>query len=354
LKHNNKYCAFFRVDANKKIGSGHFVRCRILAESLNNNGFRIFFVYTGLPEKYKSELLNKNFGVYEIPPLTDETDTLVEIINKQKCSSSILITDSDKENFYTSKFQLGIKNNNIKLMTITFRNDFHFYSDILHNQNIMAPELNYSAENYTVKLLGTEYVILDSRYSEIADQKIKWEEKKNIVLISFGGTDEADRTSKVYRVLQNFAGKIEKIIVVTGAMYENRALLENLISKSKILTEMYQNTDRMPYLMREAKYAFTSGGLTAWELGVTNTLNIIISSTPRENLSGKFIGKKGYGYYFGNAENVTENELKIGTARVFSDVEKNKKIVNLIASKINPRGTEKVVQKIIEIMEAAN
>ncbi len=341
-------CAFFRVNANRKIGSGHFIRCRLLAEKLERKGIKAFFIYNELPENYLKEVKDKGFGVFEIENVVNETEKLIGIIKKANCEKSILITDSDKKIFYSKEFQLRVRENNIVLMTITFYADTHFYSDFILNQNIMAPSLEYSTEPYTEKLLGTRFVVLDPRYSEIAVQNENWESKNNVVLISFGGVDKPDRTGFVYEALQEFSGVIDKIIVVTGALYQNQNNLEKLISQSKIDTELYRNTNRMPFLMAESKYAFTSGGLTAWELGVTKTLNIIIAESEREFLSGKFLGENGYCYFLGKINEVSVDKLKESFNVILSNANNNKIMVEKLFAEIDPYGTEKVVEKIVQ------
>ncbi len=346
----NRYCAFFRVDVNNEIGSGHFVRCRLLAEKLNATKIKTFFIYKELPGSYNKQLSELGFETYQIQN-GEETDEIISFVNNCGCGKSILITDSDKDLFYSKEFQLKIKESGIKLMTITFYDKTHFYSDIILNQNIMAPGLKYSTEEYTIKLLGTQYVILDPRFEEIRkNKKPVWNEKNNVVLISFGGVDKPDRTSFVYEILKEFEQQIEKIIIVLGALYGNKNKIEKLIENSKVETELYQNTGKMPYLMAESKYAFTSGGLTAWELGVTKTLNIIIAESDREYLSGKYIGENGFGYFLGRMSELSRERLVNSLNSIFGNHDKNIKMVENLSAGIDPAGANKVVENILKVL----
>ena len=350
-----KYNVFFRVDANRTIGSGHLVRCRLLAKQLKKENINSYFIYREIPDLYIQEMQNENFTCVKISETQNETTNIIEIINRFNSGNSLLITDSDEEIFYTKEFKLKIKNAGIRLMTITFKNNNHFYSDIVHNQNIMAPALSYSTEPYTVRLLGTEFVILDPQFAEIQRKvEINWRTKKNNVLISFGGSDKPDRTSLVYKLLQNFPGKIEKIIIIIGALYQYKNILEKLIPESIIETELFQNTDKMPYLMSESKYAITSGGLTAWELGVTKTLNIIISHSQRETISAKFLTEHNYAYYLGNISSLKENDIKNNLAVIFNNDDVNSKLVENLYKKINASGIEPVVEEIKKLLITNN
>ncbi|GEM_PF-3574968 len=352
MESKNRYCAFFRVDANKIIGSGHLVRCRLLAGKLKSMNVKSVFVFEDIPEGFITQLSAENFDLYKLKNTLDETNELISLVKNSGCEKSIIITDSDKKLFYTKEFQLKVRESGIKLMTITFFADAHFYSDIILNQNIMAPELTYSTESYTEKLLGTEYVILDPRFAKLRNiAKPVWALKKNVVLISFGGADKPDRTSLVYESLQEFKDKIDKIIIVLGALYQHENKIRKLASESLIETGIYQNTNEMPQLMIEAKYAFTSGGLTAWELAVTRTLNIIIAGSERETLTGEYLGKKGFSYYLGNVNDIKPENIKYAFEEILINEEKNKAMVEKLNSVVNVNGIEKVTDKILEILE---
>ena len=49
--------AYFRVDANSVIGTGHLIRCEILADELNTRGIQTAFICTTIPNKYKKKLI---------------------------------------------------------------------------------------------------------------------------------------------------------------------------------------------------------------------------------------------------------------------------------------------------------
>ena len=267
---------YIRVDANNNIGIGHLVRTEILADELAKRNYNIIFLCINIPKKYSDKLELKNYKVIILNGSESEQDNLLSIIEKN--NESLLIIDSDIEEFYSKKFQVSIRDNGIKLMIITFFHNYHFYADIILNQNIMALSQSYSSEDYTIKLLGPKNVILNSNYKIISKNldNYKTNLKNKTILITFGGVDQPDRTSFVYKSLMQTEFSPDKVIIVLGALYGNRKILEKIVNKSKIPTEIYQNTPKMPYLFAEADIVFNSGGLTVWESGILKALNIII------------------------------------------------------------------------------
>jgi len=290
---------FFRVDADSIIGSGHVIRCEIIADTIREKqkSLNIYFICRSIPEGFGERLRSKG---YEIIILNDDLD---KEFDEQKSilsqyPSSILIIDSDIGLYYTKEYQLGIKAIVDRLAIITFYNDCHFFADIVHNQNIMAKHSDYSVEPHTKLLLGSEYVILNKRFRQLAKEK----NNKNQtgydlnILLSFGGADEPNRTKTIIEALSLLNNRISKIVIVLGALYTQREELEQLIKNCHIQTVLYQNTDKMPELMFDSDLAITSGGLTSWELGVLRVPNIIIPHSKREILSARYLGENKYAF----------------------------------------------------------
>ena len=334
---------YFRVDANNKIGTGHLVRTEILADELFNQNIEINFICKDLPGYYEKHLIKKNYKIYKINNNKSELEQILKIIiNKH----SILIVDSDKSEFYTKEFQTGIKEKDIKLMIITFYHNHHFYADIILNQNIMALSQKYSCEDYTIKLLGPKIVILKNEYRKIAKNlnKYKTNLPNRTVLLTFGGVDEPDRTSYVYKALLNCKYQADKIIIILGAMYKNKEKIVELSKNSAIKTEIYQNTPKMPYLLAESDIVFNSGGLTVWEAGVFNNLIVIMGHSEREQLGGKYIGDNEYGIYLGTKDNYTIESLSKKIEHILSD--DNNQYISKLSEAIDVNGIEKVVNTI--------
>ncbi len=335
---------YIRVDANKTIGTGHLVRTEILADELAKNNFIINFICKDIPKDYSQKLINKSYKIYRLKNNDSELKEISQIINDK--NKSILIIDSDKPEFYTKEFQTKIKKQNIKLMIITFYNNHHFYADIVLNQNIMALSQKYSCEPYTKLLLGPKNVILKEDYRKIAQSLDKYKTKlpNKTVLLSFGGIDKPNRTEFVYKALLNCKNKVDKIIIVLGSMYEHKAEIEELAKNDKIKTEIYQNTQKMPYLQAEADIMISSGGLTVWEAGAFKTLNIIMGFSEREQIGGKFIGNNNLGYYLGIKEDFDTNKLSETLEQIIYN--NNDSIITKLYENIDVNGIQKVINQI--------
>ena len=339
---------YIRVDANNKIGSGHLIRAEILADELVNAGINIFFICKQIPEAYKSKLENKNYKVI-IPPYDEQEE--IAILNSIHTKNNLVITDSDDKVFYTKEFQQNIRKYGNKLMTITFYNDTHFYSDIILNQNIMATSQTYSTEPYTIKLLGTKYLILKKDYRILA---AKNENKKQIpdkktILLTFGGSDADDKTSFVYKALTKAKSDkaIKKIIIVLGALYQNKEHIENLTKLSGIPTEIYINTPKMPYLIYESDVMISSGGLTVWEAAALQKPVIILSSSDREIKSAKFLNDKQLAHYIGTKKDwTTQEKLSSELLKIITNNPLLESLANNFHKVVDTKGVFRVTEAI--------
>ncbi|AGF78956.1 spore coat polysaccharide biosynthesis protein, putative glycosyltransferase [Desulfocapsa sulfexigens DSM 10523] len=339
---------YIRADANEIIGIGHLVRTEILADELSGRGFDVTFLCKTIPEKFCQKILLKGYRVEMVPLLGKELPYITEVILNS--DQNVLVVDSDIEEFYTEEFQRTIRRNNIRLMMITFYNQYHYYADVVLNQNIMALSQTYDSEVYTQKLLGPQYVILKAEYQKISKNLSHYKNKLDgkTVLLTFGGIDEPDRTSFVYKSLIKTLHSPAKIIIVLGAMYKYKADLEKIIEISPIKTEVYQDTPQMPYLLAEANIVFNSGGLTVWESGALGALNIIMGYSEREKIGGLYAGENGYAIYLGSKQDYSVQSLADTIDTILC--QNNQKYISKLSECIDVYGVNKVADVIENIL----
>jgi UDP-2,4-diacetamido-2,4,6-trideoxy-beta-L-altropyranose hydrolase len=64
---DKKYKALFRVDSSTQIGTGHLMRCLVLAGELRPKGAQIFFICRELPGNLCDLVEEKGYPVYRLP-----------------------------------------------------------------------------------------------------------------------------------------------------------------------------------------------------------------------------------------------------------------------------------------------
>jgi len=297
---------FYRADANAQMGAGHIFRGLFIQYYWSRTGGEFFFVTHSLP-KNLCHILQKN-GANIIATSDSESDTLHEVTATY--GSGIWVTDGDHEDFYTKQYQDEVREQGHCLAMITFRNDCHFMADIIHNQNIRALDLEYSTEPYTKQLLGPRYLILNPSLLEHLEDAPK--RKKNAILLSFGSSNSSKRIEKILTILlkHNELANYHFDLVI-GDFPEYIQKLKGLLDAKNVSYQFHQGHSDMGQLMSRAIFAFSSGGLTTWELGVLGVPHFVYPATEREKLTAKEIQKRDIAAVLPSDQSIEEIEETI-------------------------------------------
>ncbi len=210
---------------------------------------------------------------------------------------SALVVDSYQPIFYDETFQRDLLKVVEKVAYIVFDNNVHYYTHILHDQNPLSLALEWSTEPYTKRLFGLQNLILDEKFRATAKEAHTFMvEAKNAftALLTFGGSDPNNFTLKVLEALDLISKKFEKVIVVIGAMYPFEEELNKFIDKTSLNIELHKNTKRMHALMLSSNLAFTSGGITTWELGSLGVPVIVLPAGEKESASARNLHELGW------------------------------------------------------------
>jgi UDP-2,4-diacetamido-2,4,6-trideoxy-beta-L-altropyranose hydrolase len=200
----------FRADAGQNIGYGHFIRSLALADMLKHN-FDIIFV-TVAPTDYQIAELAKVCPYINLCQETHYEDFLSLLY-----SDEIVLLDNY---FFTTDYQIAIKQKGCKLVCIADLHDCHYVADLIIVQGQVAKSL-YSIEPYTRFCIGLEWVLLRNPFIEAAKKNTSRTYSsaiKNIV-IAFGGTDMYNLTEKTIFTLSRHKN-IDKIDVIVGDAFK--------------------------------------------------------------------------------------------------------------------------------------
>ena len=244
----------FRVDGDFKIGLGHLVRSLTLAKSLREEGFEIGFL-TKTPlvkeaaskEGYLSWTINKKFdwpeGLKADLVITDINHTTIVYMERLKSTGARLITFDD----------LGIGRTS---------------ADLVIDANL-AP---FVSKKY---LCGPDYIILRKEFSQYARKERVIEKEVRQVLVSMGGSDPSNLTSKVVEALKGLDIPILAKIIIGRAFGQKEGLLKSIEGGEKFRIE--EDVLDIPKKMLEADLAIISAGVTMFELACLGTPGVIIA-----------------------------------------------------------------------------
>lgn len=259
---------YIRADADSKIGTGHIMRSIALAQAWQVQGGKVTFISHcksgALRERIQIEGFRLIFLDHVCPDSSDLMNTLSILKNESADQKPWLVLDGYH---FTPGYQKAIRNEEILLLVIDDMNHLpHYHADIILNQNIYAPDLNYHCDEDTTLLMGTRYVLMRREFLKYRDFKRKISDRATNILLTLGGADPDNVTLKVIEALKLLNEPDISVKIIIGPENPHQEKLRNAITSEHFETELIYNPLNIPELMAWADMAISAGGSTCWEL----------------------------------------------------------------------------------------
>lgn len=194
----------FRADGNLEIGYGHFIRSLGIA-GLINEEFTCVFA-TQQPTDYQIREINKVCSSFIVLGATENHfDEFLTYLKKE----DIIVLDNY---FFTSEYQLKIKERGCKVIFIDDYNDKNYVCDALINNIPGFTAESFKTKEYTKLYLGSDYALLRQEFFAPFLRQIKKNEKT--LFLAFGGTDFFNISEKIidFLIVINPTFKINLLI----------------------------------------------------------------------------------------------------------------------------------------------
>lgn len=249
----------FRVDANEYIATGHLMRCMVIALELKSRGKDVLFC---LAEDKFTSRLKANELTYIIMDskwneLHNEIEQLKEIVNKYNGEWLIVDTYQADAKYLESLEEVT------KVMYIDdLQKDIYNISAVLNYIDWLDDNSYFDKYNNldTKLMVGMKYTPLRSEFFNGND------EVKNSIMITTGGTDSYNLTSKILLELLNKSELAQvKYNVVVGQLNENIEEIKRIAYDNRNVA-LHMDVDNMGELMRASDIAISAGGTTLLEL----------------------------------------------------------------------------------------
>jgi len=262
----------FRVDSSSQIGTGHLMRCLVLANELKRKKHQVIFICREL----KGNLISSvDFKVLILPKdvnfksnnlnlnllgATQEQDVRQTNNILPKDTDVLIVDNYALDEVWHKQLRLYVN----KIMIIDDLADRNFDCDILLNQNLGIQEENYKGKvsSNCKLLLGCNYVLMRPEFAKLRlkalEKRKNTKEIKNI-LISMGGSDKNNIT---YDILQQIGSGLS-ITVVLGEASQYKEMIKDYAKDRNI--KVIVNANNMAELMLNSDLAIGAGGSTSWE-----------------------------------------------------------------------------------------
>jgi len=283
---------FIRADAGTKIGTGHVMRCLVLAENLKKRFNEIFFVSNQIPGNLSDLIENQGYKACHIrgyvhiegqklqpnklrKRIENDVSQCIKVIEPHKSTKNWLLVDHyGIDHIWESKIRSDVE----KIIVIDDLANRRHDCDMLIDQNFYENTVNrYKGlvPKNCVQMAGPRYALLRPEFT-IARKKLKRKNVLKRILVSFGGSDPTNETSKAIHALKllNLQCKID---VVVGKSNPNKNSIKRLCS-SVPYTSFHYQISNMAEIMANADLSIGGGGSMTWErccMGLPTIVSIL-------------------------------------------------------------------------------
>jgi len=332
-----------RVDATKEVALGHLKRCVSLSYKLSEKGVRVSFIVAkdDFTERF---LRTAGFDYTVVRSKTNSDADCVYVLEiAERLNAKVIIIDSyEIDETYRNK----LIDNGFFVVSIDDIADKDLPSHIIINGNLNAETLSYTDNGRIAMCLGIKYLMLGPDFGDISNAKAI--DDFSNVLITMGGIDHYDLTSKILLILDRSDANFD-ITAIVGPYYENLGSIRSQIDKMSKKVQMIKSPPTLYPYMVKCSMAFSAGGQTLYELAALGCPAIAI--TIWENQSGNVsaLSKMGAieGVIYSN-DGGFDYVLEKSSLKLIYDKTERQRLSQIASAIVDGKGAERVSNAIIE------
>lgn len=267
------------MDATFASGMGHLFRTLALATKMRAQ-FKTKVIFLGeFSEESRQILQNRSFYFVAIPNNADRNNTLKKVLCLEK--PDIIINDILNASEATLKIE---KDSATRLLCLDDNKHGTQYADTVINPIVFHETTFPSLENRCPYFAGPPYMILDSRFTDSKATKCDGGHQGEKILITLGGTDTWDITTKVIRSLSPFfKQKNFQFSTTIGPGFTNKNKLIRWINEfSNHTVTIYPNPPWLGEVMLNHDLIICGGGITLYETATLGIPILAIANEPHE------------------------------------------------------------------------
>jgi UDP-2,4-diacetamido-2,4,6-trideoxy-beta-L-altropyranose hydrolase len=297
-----------RTDASPEIGIGHMMRCLTLADMLYETGAEISFVSRSLPLDLRHVLGRRPYTLYDLDNTgTGDAEETISIIQNLPKPLDWLIVDHYSIDWIWER-KLRPYFGHICVID-DLANRIH-ECDLLLDQNYyrnLDTRYDHLVPKHCRMLLGPAYALLRPEIKKAAYLAAA-RTSVNRLLVTFGGSDPTDETSKVLAILEQGYWNDLHVDVVVGNLNPRKEVLAARCAKLPNVTCLC-DVSHMGELMLHSDLAIGAGGITLWERMMVGLPSILIIVADNQKETASAIGDKGLLKNLGWHSSVTSADI---------------------------------------------
>lgn len=282
-----------RADASSYIGSGHIMRCLVLADALKRDGHAVVFATRPQSGDLTSLIKQRGFSIYAlqqpsnwlVPSTTADYVAWLQVSehdDAQECATAFDSADlviTDHYGISTQWHKVVKQAYNCKVIAIDDLVRAHA-ADLIIDQTLLREPSEYHLLNpKTTTLTGTQYAIINNHFSHRHSSQLTASDALSNtprLLLSMGGIDDPNATLLVLNVLKESANPPITTVLLSPRATHYKSVTEFALEHSAWLTHI-DFVDDMADLMCKHDIAIGAPGSTSWERACVGLPSIVIA-----------------------------------------------------------------------------
>lgn len=290
-----------RADAGVEIGTGHVMRCLALAQAWRDAGGRVAFAMAQTTPAIRGRVADEADEIIEIASTPGSAEDALQTIAAATAQRADWVVVDGYH--FAADFQRALKNSGFKVLVVDDHGHArHYFANLVLNQNLFASESLYSnRDSNTLLLLGPRYCLLRREFAEWIEWKREIPPVGRRLLVTMGGSDPANVTTRVMDALRMVdVNELETIVVIGGS--NPHPEFERLPNYKGRKISVRKAVSNVAELMAWADVAISSAGTTCWELCFMALPSLLVDVAVNQTASARELGRRGCAIHLGNVE----------------------------------------------------
>jgi UDP-2,4-diacetamido-2,4,6-trideoxy-beta-L-altropyranose hydrolase len=314
----------FRVDSSYQIGSGHVMRCLVLAQSLRAAGCTVKFVCRDLSGNISSLLEDSLFETVILnspisePLIKDGYSSWLGVSQEIDANQMIeFLDDSIVDWVIVDHYSLDeywerrIERHGCRILVIDDLANRRHQCDVLIDANFVkgySQRYENLVKTSCAALLGPDYCLISHEYN---NPNLSLRERSGLVgrvLLYFGGVDQFNLSGLCLDVFSIDELKHIDLDIVIGTMNQNYESL-SIAGVKRGKTTLHSSIPHLAKLINSADLALGAGGVTTWERMCLGLPSMIISIAENQVLGAETLSENKFATYLGFHTEITKKSL---------------------------------------------
>ena len=295
--------AVFRADASSAIGVGHVTRCLTLAAGLSRRGWRSVFVC-------------RDQTTQSVPGLAGASDRLIVLDAHDDASAMMSALPAGCDLLVVDHYGWGRAQEERcrgwarRTLVIDDLADRGHDCDFLLDQTLGRSQEEYRrlVGPRTRPLLGSRYALLRPQFRSFRVEAVERHReirKVRRILVSLGGTDPHDISSRALRAIDRSGLDVE-VDIVMGKAAQNLPQVRELAGKLDRPVRVLTDVADMAGLMIEADVAIGASGTSSWERCCMGLPSLVVITAENQRQISRVLADAEAIHVLGRADEVTE------------------------------------------------